>query len=376
LDVLFSAMPDFQLRPYQVKIDLNVARNWFLKSQLIVAPTGSGKTPTGLACAKRFVEEIGPDILGVRSEDIGVVWMAHRQELLAQALKQNQMVQCPNLEITSLYANPKKTAERFAGKYKKLIMVGDEAHHTACQSAVSIINELEIEYILGLSATPVRSDRARLCFVNQVVEGNYNALIESGYLSPYDYYCIENWQPATVAATYLEDREKWGKTVMFFRTEIECSECMDILQQHGVLPELVTGSSDRASQLKRFADGTTQVLINMAVLTEGFDEPSIKTVFTRDTASESAMIQQSGRALRLHDETPVKQVVQSSQCLHPFTKIANCRRKFEFQNSQWHELKVGHQAIDDALAAYRESVKNLLAVKSSGLKLPKGSRLK
>ena len=56
------------------------------------------------------------------------------------------------------------------------------------------------------------------------------------------------------------------------------------------------------------------------VLTEGFDDPSLRTVWVRPSG-KGPTIQMAGRVLRKFGDT-VKQVVQCRQTRHPFVKTA------------------------------------------------------
>jgi hypothetical protein len=87
-------------------------------------------------------------------------------------------------------------------------------------------------------------------------------------------------------------------------------------------------------------------------LTEGFDCPSLKTVWVRDS-SKAPTIQMCGRVLRLHDELPVKYVVQSQQTTWPFTKTATPEQSWVFQENGWKSLKVNEKIADIHRSAMR-----------------------
>ena len=59
-------------------------------------------------------------------------------------------------------------------------------------------------------------------------------------------------------------------------------------------------SDERASVLRDFREGTLQVLTNVGVLTEGFDDPEVSCIaMARPTRSEAMYIQCVGRGMRL-----------------------------------------------------------------------------
>ena len=65
---------------------------------------------------------------------------------------------------------------------------------------------------------------------------------------------------------------------------------------HGAMP-----SDERARALSSFREGRLQVMCNVAVLTEGFDDPGVSCVaMARPTRSEGMYAQCVGRGTRLH----------------------------------------------------------------------------
>ena len=126
--------------------------------------------------------------------------------------------------------------------------------------------------------------------------------------------------------------EKWGKSLAFFPTVMECCQFQKVLAGFGVPCEVVTAESDKDRQLEDFIAGKVKVIANVSMLTEGFDQPDVQTIFARD-ASRLPTIQMCGRGLRLsaggksEDQRESKQ--QSKQFLHvdsPFFRP--CYRPF------------------------------------------------
>lgn len=80
----------------------------------------------------------------------------------------------------------------------------------------------------------------------------------------------------------------------------------EALSERGCSPEVVLGNTpaeERAEILTRFKSGSIKYLINVGVLTTGFDAPSVDCVaLLRSTQSKSLLIQMMGRACRLHPE--------------------------------------------------------------------------
>jgi hypothetical protein len=134
-----------------------------------------------------------------------------------------------------------------------------------------------------------------------------------------------------------DDPERWGKSLAFFRRIDECEACRQLLKRAGLRAEVVTGKSERERQLEAFENDRIDVLLNVAVLTEGFDCPSLHTVFCRPSG-RGCTIQMAGRVFRKHPLLPVKQVVQCRETRHPFTKTATPREQFIQQDGSWAAL--------------------------------------
>jgi superfamily II DNA or RNA helicase len=81
------------------------------------------------------------------------------------------------------------------------------------------------------------------------------------------------------------------------------------------------------------------------VLTEGFDEPSLKTAWVRDSG-KSCTIQMSGRAFRKHPlwrtnpEFRLKQVVQSKKTRWPMIRTAMPHQQLVWDEDRWLTLNV------------------------------------
>ena len=97
-------------------------------------------------------------------------------------------------------------------------MVLDEAHHEATQSCVLLYEKMRAKWTLGLSATPLRTDRMKLSFQETVRTCPIGRLIREGYLSPFNSYLIPTYSVDSVADHYLATPEKWGKSLVFFST--------------------------------------------------------------------------------------------------------------------------------------------------------------
>jgi superfamily II DNA or RNA helicase len=211
--------------------------------------------------------------------------------------------------------------------------------HDAASSMAHLHNVIQPKWTLGLSATPFRCDRVKLCFDRVVKDAGIHQLIQDGYLSEFDHYTIPGWDADQVSQFYGADSNRWGKSIFFFHTLRECFALQESLRSRGILSEVVTGTSDRDTQLDAFRNGDLQVLINCMVLTEGFDDPTLQTVWVRPSG-RGPTIQMAGRALRKFQGLPVKQIVQCNQTPHPFVKTAHCRDQYLWQSGEWRSLQM------------------------------------
>lgn len=308
-----------------------------VQSLMIESPTGSGKTVMAL-CLARLLQEHYPDLV--------ICWIAMRRNLLAQAQRENieKEIGVENIHYISMFdRNPEAIlAARAAGK--RILMIVDESQHDAASSMADHHNTIRPDMVLGMTATPFRTDRLKLCFQQVIKDAGIHALIQDGYLSEYDHYTIENWTPQNVAKHYSSDPGRWGKSIFYFNNVSLCHQLQSLLLDQGHVSEVVTASSDWEDQVARFKTGEVQLLINCMKLTEGFDEPSIQTAWVRDSG-RGPTIQMSGRAFRLHADLPVKQIVQSTGTRWPMMRTATPRFQYLYKGDHYASLKL-NQSID------------------------------
>ena len=303
------------------------------RSVLIQAPTGSGKTLMGLLCGAVLQNELG----------LRVGWCAGRRELLRQAARENEKFALGvDLVTISMF-------DRHPPKVDVLII--DEAHHDGAMSMATLHGVIDPSIVLGLTATPYRRDRVKLCFEKVIRSCSIQRLVDDGYLSRYRHFTVPTWAPADVAAGYVRERAKWGQSLIFFHTKAQAAECLAALVARGVKAELVTGTSDRDAQIKAFETGATEVLLSMNILTEGFDCPSLRTVFCRPS-SRATTVQMGGRVFRLHKQTPLKQIVQMRGTPMPFTRIVRPEEQHLLVDGEWRSLGATRE-LDAEIEAQR-----------------------
>jgi hypothetical protein len=286
-------------RPYQQRIITKVVTGFAeegLRSIMIDSPTGSGKSIMALLACKAMQELYGAS----------VGWVSMRRNLLAQAARENEIKGFNvKMHMISMFdKNPPTGLD---------MLVIDEAQHDAAGSMGHIHAKVKPKWSLGMTATPFRADRIKLCFDKVIKDAGIHRLIQDGYLSPYHHYTIPDWKPDTVVEFFLRERDRWGKSLIYFHTLKACWYVWQLLCEAGVRCDVVTGNERKCAQLiEGFHDNKLDALINCAKLTEGFDCLSTDTeVLTKDgwrnvvAVSEGESCYSLNRLTGLMELTPV-----------------------------------------------------------------------
>lgn len=313
------------LRPYQEKCIENVIAGWRqFKRQLLVVPTGGGKT---IIFAK----------LAERTKGRTLV-LAHRDELVRQAVQKLQASagiwatvekgsETASLNSQVVVGSVQTMVNRLARwpKFHFDLIVADEAHHAVSDSWQRVLNHFNAN-ILGVTATPDRGDKKCLgsFFENVAHEINLRELISDEFLCPIKIKAlpveIDISNVATVAgdyhvgqvasslAPYLHavvrsiKEHASGRKILAFLPLIETSkEFCRLANNEGLKALHVSGvSEDRKEVLARFESGEVDLLSNAMLLTEGYDCPSVDCVVVlRPTKSRALFAQMVGRGTRI-----------------------------------------------------------------------------
>ena len=218
------------------------------------------------------------------------------------------------------------------------LVIVDEAHHIAAQSYVKTIDRLrELNprvMIQGMTATPQRGDSKSLrgAFDNVADQIMLEELIRTGVLvkprtfvidigvreelaavrktiSDFDMSEVSSIMDKTPLNTAVVEhwKEKAGdrQTVVFCSTVEHAVHVRGAFTEARVSVQIVTGetpSAERRTLLAHFEACKFQVIVNVAVLTEGWDCPPVGcVVLLRPCSYKSTMIQMIGRGLRRLD---------------------------------------------------------------------------
>lgn len=331
------------LRPRQIEF---VDRVWAALREkgntLGVAPTGAGKTVMLSSVAGRALAD------GAKS----ILILQHRDELVDQNRKTYHAVNGPKATTGVIDADRKdflrpvlfgmvqtvcREANLKALRPVDVVMV-DEAHHIAAKSYQDILARLvELNPSLlkaGFTATPNRGDKKALAkdFSNVADQITLGELVKSGALVRPRTFVVDlgvqeelarvrrtvsDFDMSEVAKimdhTFLNDKivaawkEKAGdrQTVAFASTVAHAQHACESFRAAGVTAAVVTGDmadGERKAILAAFDRGEFQVLLNVAILTEGWDcQPVSCVLLLRPSSYASIMIQMIGRGLRRLD---------------------------------------------------------------------------
>jgi DNA repair protein RadD len=306
-----------------------------------VAPTGSGKTIMLAAVVGRSMDANGSK----------ACVLAHRDEITSQNVDKFLKVN-PGMSVSVVDATQKTwTGKTIFAMVQTLsrrrnlesmppldLLVIDEAHHAHAATYRRIIDAARVLNpklkLFGVTATPNRGDGKGLrdIFDNCADQITLGEMIASGQLvrprtfvidlgvqeelgqvrrlaDDYDMNevaAIMDHSPLTEAVV-KHWREKAGdrRTVVFCSTIAHARHVAEEFETAGVSTAMVTGETpdeNRRNIFRRLEDGSLQVLVNVAVATEGWDCPPIScVVLLRPCSHKSTMVQMIGRGLRKID---------------------------------------------------------------------------
>ena len=221
-----------------------------------------------------------------------------------------------------------KDLERFSPTDFDYLIV-DECHHAAANTYQKIFTYFHPKFILGLTATPERSDGEDMLelFQNVAHKMDLKTAVERGILVPircvrvktnidltdvringikYNSQDLESklfipGRNQLIVDTYLK-YVNGKKTVIFCASVDHAAEIAKLLRDNGVKAEAVSGRDwveIRDKILKDYETESTNVLCACDLLNEGWDSPHTTVLFmARPTMSKTIYMQQLGRGTR------------------------------------------------------------------------------
>jgi len=336
------------LRPYQADClaAIESARQRGVRNSMIVMPTGCGKTTLFASLINKWSSE----------PKFKALVIAHRMELLEQGAARIAL-QNPSLKVgiesgdsrakddddvivAGIQSIGRENCNRLT-RFNPTLIITDECHHSCANSYMiayrryGAFNPRVPLFHLGVTATPHRMD-------NKPLEGSERAIYEEcsfrytlrdavrdKWLCGIRAYTVQGHadlsQVKTTAGDYnqhqlqeamntTEENElafkSWRDVAEGRRTIAFCSgieharDLANVFKAHGVSAGTVNGSMkklERERVMRDFREGKFQVLTNMDIATEGFDDPQTSCILMlRPTQSWALYTQMVGRGLRLH----------------------------------------------------------------------------
>lgn len=334
-----------KLRDYQNEAVEGVMRTWEDNaSALVVLPTGLGKTV------------VFADIVS-RMQPARAMVVAHREELIFQARDKIAAVTGLEAEVEMADYHADGMLGRLppvvvstiqtqtaggdgGGRMTKFepddfgLLVIDEAHHATSKSYRRVIDYYRRNpklKVLGVTATPDRADESALGQVFDSVAYNYEIVdaIKNGWLVPIEQQMVtvgsldfsacrtvaNDFNQGDLAEVMEEEHNLHGvaeptveicgkrRCIVFATTVAQAERLAEIINRYR--PDsaaFVCGKTDKEARHKVLADfkaGRLQFIVNVGVLTEGFDDAGVEViVMARPTESRALYAQMAGRGTR------------------------------------------------------------------------------
>ena len=301
------------LRAYQVRAieSLRASYRSGKRAPCLVLPTGAGKT---VVCA----EVIRSAVAGGKR----VLFLVHRVELIAQSVHKLELAGVTHVRVIQAASDlgdplapvvvasiPTLSGKTWVDRMPVAdLVVFDECHHVAARTWAALALSYPKAWILGLTATPERADGKALgdVFDSIVVGSTVSELTELGHLVPLRCYAprqeLESQQMAISVATAYRELAEGARAVVFCGTVEHANLVRDELRASGVTAEVVHGAMRadlRSEVLSQFRAGIVRCVVNVYVLTEGWDDPGASVcILARRPAHAGTFLQMVGRVLR------------------------------------------------------------------------------
>jgi len=328
--------------PYQSRLLelIEVSRGSGHHRNLLVSATGTGKT---------VMAALDYAALRGQLDHSRLLFIAHREEILDQSLatfrhtlRETQFgekwvgqsrprdFEHVFASIQSLNANGLASLdpEHFD------VVIVDEFHHAAASSYERVLNGLRPTELLGLTATPERSDGLPILhwFDNRIAaELRLWDAIDQQHLAPFVYFGVHDgldlraipWRrgqgyDVRGLENLYTSSDAWARTVvkqvaahadttsmrgLGFCVSIKHAQFMaEHFNRHGIAAIAIWGDSprhEREAALLDLAAGRVRMLFSVDLFNEGVDVPDVDTILMlRPTESPTLFLQQLGRGLR------------------------------------------------------------------------------
>jgi len=366
-------------RPYQQEA-IDAVFDWWTvqkrhgENPCIVLPTASGKTVIFCLLIKRLIA----DYPGTK-----ILILAHRKELVSQAEDKLLSIwsdapvgvyaaSLGRREVGTITIASRDTIVNHLDDLGKIdLILVDEAHHIAPEAESryrKIVDTLTVEnphlHVLGFTATPYRKAQGYIygnsdkhLFQGVAYEAKMLDLIKQGYLTRITAKSVNSEAIADLTGVKTTGGDfnikglesvvaklniinacvsEWERlasdrkaTVFFCVTVLHAMMVSEELSTKGYDCPVITGDTpkdERQQILDDFQAGKYIGLVNVVILTEGWDCPVLDCIcLMRPTKSLSLYIQIVGRGLRLYPGKENTLLLDFGGCLERFGPIDRAR---------------------------------------------------
>ena len=314
-------------------IGIQNTRNKGSDKGLIISATGTGKTYLAAF-----------DVRSSRPKRL--LFIVHREQILLKAMSDFQKVLGGNSNDYGILSGSSKqvdarylfATQQSIQKYDNLLnfkkdyfdyILIDEAHRAGSPSYQKIINYFNPKFLLGMTATPERTDNYNLYELfnyNIAYEIRLQEALEDEMLCPFHYFGVSD---ITVNGLLIDENSNFshllneerinhliekisyygysGEKVcglIFCGKKDEAKSLSVLLNERGFNTVALTGDDNqnfRTETVQQLEDGELDYILTVDIFNEGIDIPKInKVIMLRNTESSIIFIQQLGRGLRKH----------------------------------------------------------------------------
>lgn len=333
---------ELEPRPFQRRLLelLNVSREAGHHRNLLVAATGTGKT---------VMAALDYGSLRLSMPRARLLFVAHREEILDQSMATfRYAMRDPSFgekwvgghrpeQFEHVFASIQSLTARGAAALPPDhfdVVIVDEFHHAAADSYTRLLDQLRPRELLGLTATPERSDGLPVLhwFDDRIAaELRLWDAIDEQYLAPFLYYGIFDGVDLTdvpwrrghgydvdALTSVYTGSDIWARQVinqvrqhtdpatmraLGFCVGVEHARFMaESFNRDGIPAVAICGDTvadERKRALRDLAAGEAKVVFSVDLFNEGVDVPAVDTVLMlRPTESPTLFLQQLGRGLR------------------------------------------------------------------------------
>ncbi|WP_373048572.1 DUF3427 domain-containing protein [Vulgatibacter sp.] len=334
---------ELRAEPFQERLleQIALSRQQGHHRNLLVAATGTGKTVMAALDYLRLRFQLRRSRL---------LFVAHRKELLEQSLWTFRQA-LRDHAFGELWVDGKRPTyfEHVFASIQSVnaagladlapdhfdVVIVDEFHHAAASSYQALLQHVRPVELLGLTATPERSDGLPILdhFENRIAaELRLWDAIDQHRLVPFAYYGVHDgldlrqipWKrgrgyDVERLSNLLTGNDVWARFVLHevekrvddprsmralgFCVSIEHARYMArIFGEQGIEAKAIWGDSpttEREEALSQLRDGKINVVFSVDLFNEGVDVPAVDTLLMlRPTESPTLFLQQLGRGLR------------------------------------------------------------------------------